>query len=530
MEENQSLSSVDSEYDMGSIQQDLNFLEDTPSLKEMVLANQPAPRMTPPFIGLRPTNPAMQALASHKREAHNRSPVGFREGRRASDTSLTQGEWHSRVGRKGLAPVGFLGRLSCLPACGHPLCAWNVCRKRGGGTEHSLHCSQTSRAAAAAAADVPGWPQPCFPLRLLCFPLPPYRNRGLSAAPSESGPHQRDPGAEQGPAAVRADEVGERAHLDSHLSSPASPREWPPAGISLAVPCTKRSVGGAGMAQGNLNGGLAWGRPGQAFPAFCPLAGLDSSRPGPPFPPRRALLGSLSGAFRGACVHVQNLCLALAVAGQGGKAAGAPLLSPHPVWDFPRGSPALSPGSSALGRNAHHSLQRPAVQLVLSLPRRRRWWWQHPSIRTWPLRFRTACPPSCSPGGRASRRSTSSTGSRYDAFALSCGEAQGCGQCYCKELPWWVWVDAGWPGRLPCRGGQWASPPAWPGPGCPCLMLQTCRRRPERSLPQCSGAPPTFPSLPSFQKPSLLSKAQNACQVFCKELPRSLEQQLQEHR
>uniref|UniRef100_A0A8D0E8A6 non-specific serine/threonine protein kinase n=1 Tax=Salvator merianae TaxID=96440 RepID=A0A8D0E8A6_SALMN len=91
MDENQSLSSVDSEYDMGSIQNDLNFLEDNPSLKEMVLANQPAPRMTPPFIGLRPANPAMQALASHKREAHNRSPVSFREGRRASDTSLTQG-------------------------------------------------------------------------------------------------------------------------------------------------------------------------------------------------------------------------------------------------------------------------------------------------------------------------------------------------------------------------------------------------------------------------------------------------------
>ncbi|XP_066495478.1 serine/threonine-protein kinase SIK2 isoform X2 [Tiliqua scincoides] len=91
VDENQSLSSVDSEYDMGSIQQDLNFLEDTPSLKEMVLTSQPAPRMTPPFIGLRPTNPAMQALASHKREAHNRSPVSFREGRRASDTSLTQG-------------------------------------------------------------------------------------------------------------------------------------------------------------------------------------------------------------------------------------------------------------------------------------------------------------------------------------------------------------------------------------------------------------------------------------------------------
>ncbi|XP_043389999.1 serine/threonine-protein kinase SIK2 isoform X3 [Chelonia mydas] len=91
LDENPSLGSIDSEYDMGSFQRDLNFLEDTPTLKEMVLANQPAPRITSPFIGLRPANPAMQALTSQKREAHNRSPVSFREGRRASDTSLTQG-------------------------------------------------------------------------------------------------------------------------------------------------------------------------------------------------------------------------------------------------------------------------------------------------------------------------------------------------------------------------------------------------------------------------------------------------------
>ncbi|XP_074972546.1 serine/threonine-protein kinase SIK2 isoform X3 [Phalacrocorax aristotelis] len=91
LDENSSLGSIDSEYDMGSIQRDIKFLEDTPSLKEMVLANQQAPRMTTPFIGLRPANPAMQALTSQKRETHNRSPVSFREGRRASDTSLTQG-------------------------------------------------------------------------------------------------------------------------------------------------------------------------------------------------------------------------------------------------------------------------------------------------------------------------------------------------------------------------------------------------------------------------------------------------------
>ncbi|XP_054659332.1 serine/threonine-protein kinase SIK2 isoform X5 [Grus americana] len=91
LDENASLGSIDSEYGMGSIQRDIKFLEDTPSLKEMVLTNQQAPRMTTPFIGLRPANPAMQALASQKRETHNRSPVSFREGRRASDTSLTQG-------------------------------------------------------------------------------------------------------------------------------------------------------------------------------------------------------------------------------------------------------------------------------------------------------------------------------------------------------------------------------------------------------------------------------------------------------
>ncbi|XP_012864941.1 PREDICTED: serine/threonine-protein kinase SIK2 [Dipodomys ordii] len=91
MSDNPSLDSVDSEYDMGCAQRDLNFLEDNPSLKDIMLANQPSPRMTSPFVSLRPTNPAMQALSSQKREAHNRSPVSFREGRRASDTSLTQG-------------------------------------------------------------------------------------------------------------------------------------------------------------------------------------------------------------------------------------------------------------------------------------------------------------------------------------------------------------------------------------------------------------------------------------------------------
>ncbi|XP_075298479.1 serine/threonine-protein kinase SIK2 isoform X2 [Opisthocomus hoazin] len=91
LDENSSLGSTDSEYNMGSIQRDIKYLEDTPSLKEVMLTNQQAPRMTAPFLGLRPANPAMQVLASQKRDTHNRSPVSFREGRRASDTSLTQG-------------------------------------------------------------------------------------------------------------------------------------------------------------------------------------------------------------------------------------------------------------------------------------------------------------------------------------------------------------------------------------------------------------------------------------------------------
>ncbi|XP_075695874.1 serine/threonine-protein kinase SIK2 isoform X2 [Rhinoderma darwinii] len=85
------LGSVDSEYDMGSVQSDLNFQEDAGVLNEVAMANQAVTRLTPPYIGIRPTNLAMPAMSSQKREAHNRSPVSFREGRRASDTSLTQG-------------------------------------------------------------------------------------------------------------------------------------------------------------------------------------------------------------------------------------------------------------------------------------------------------------------------------------------------------------------------------------------------------------------------------------------------------
>ncbi|CAL8361227.1 unnamed protein product [Merluccius merluccius] len=89
-----SLGSVDSDigYDMGSVHSDLSLLEDASSLSEVVHASSPAQQQTPgPFLSARPANPTMAALTSQRRETHNRSPISFREGRRASDTSLTQG-------------------------------------------------------------------------------------------------------------------------------------------------------------------------------------------------------------------------------------------------------------------------------------------------------------------------------------------------------------------------------------------------------------------------------------------------------
>lgn len=88
------MGSVDSDmgYDMGSVHSDLGLLEDPPSLGEAVAASGSAPGVTPTsFLSARPANPAMAALTTQHRETHNRSPISFREGRRASDTSLTQG-------------------------------------------------------------------------------------------------------------------------------------------------------------------------------------------------------------------------------------------------------------------------------------------------------------------------------------------------------------------------------------------------------------------------------------------------------
>ncbi|KAM9468482.1 serine/threonine-protein kinase SIK2 isoform 1-T1 [Clarias gariepinus] len=87
-----SLGSMDSEYDTGSMHSDLSLLEDASSINEAVLAKASISHVTAPFISrVTPPNPAMHVLSSQRRETHNRSPVSFREGRRASDTSLTQG-------------------------------------------------------------------------------------------------------------------------------------------------------------------------------------------------------------------------------------------------------------------------------------------------------------------------------------------------------------------------------------------------------------------------------------------------------
>uniref|UniRef100_A0A1A8C955 non-specific serine/threonine protein kinase n=2 Tax=Nothobranchius kadleci TaxID=1051664 RepID=A0A1A8C955_NOTKA len=92
---NPSTGSMDSDigYDMGSAHSELGLLDDTPpSLSEAGQTSGSASGFSPtPFLMARPANPAMAVLASQHRETHNRSPISFREGRRASDTSLTQG-------------------------------------------------------------------------------------------------------------------------------------------------------------------------------------------------------------------------------------------------------------------------------------------------------------------------------------------------------------------------------------------------------------------------------------------------------
>lgn len=89
---NPSLGSMDSEYDLGSMQSDLSLAEDPPppshgGAPSAAHASQTEPALT----CLKPSTPSPQDLSPEDRKAHNHSSVSFREGRRASDTSLTQG-------------------------------------------------------------------------------------------------------------------------------------------------------------------------------------------------------------------------------------------------------------------------------------------------------------------------------------------------------------------------------------------------------------------------------------------------------
>lgn len=87
---NPSLGSMDSEYDLGSTHSDLSLADDPPPHGGMPTV-MPASQADPTFPCLKPSNPSPQGLSSEERKAHNHSSVSFREGRRASDTSLTQG-------------------------------------------------------------------------------------------------------------------------------------------------------------------------------------------------------------------------------------------------------------------------------------------------------------------------------------------------------------------------------------------------------------------------------------------------------
>ncbi|XP_016346034.1 serine/threonine-protein kinase SIK2-like isoform X1 [Sinocyclocheilus anshuiensis] len=105
---NPSLGSMDSEYSMGSTQSDFSLPEENPALKD-VLSTTPASPTAPVFLGMKPPEPTLQPLNTEGQSSHNHSLVSFREGRRASDTSLTQGLVAFRQHLQNLARTkGFL--------------------------------------------------------------------------------------------------------------------------------------------------------------------------------------------------------------------------------------------------------------------------------------------------------------------------------------------------------------------------------------------------------------------------------------
>lgn len=89
------MDSMESECDASSIHSELSLLEDPPSLGDL-------PQAACSFAPRAPADPHVSPLSLQWRELHNHSPVCFREGRRASDTSLTQGTqrslWSSLIG------------------------------------------------------------------------------------------------------------------------------------------------------------------------------------------------------------------------------------------------------------------------------------------------------------------------------------------------------------------------------------------------------------------------------------------------
>ncbi|XP_055056396.2 serine/threonine-protein kinase SIK2a isoform X1 [Misgurnus anguillicaudatus] len=87
---NPSLGSMDSEYSMGSTQSDFSLPEENSAVKDP-LNTTPASSTAPDFLNMKPPDPTLQMTNPEGQDAHNPSLVSFREGRRASDTSLTQG-------------------------------------------------------------------------------------------------------------------------------------------------------------------------------------------------------------------------------------------------------------------------------------------------------------------------------------------------------------------------------------------------------------------------------------------------------
>ncbi|XP_076002446.1 serine/threonine-protein kinase SIK2 [Genypterus blacodes] len=139
---NPSLGSVDSDmgYDMGSMHSDLGLLEDSPSLSEVVTANSSAHGVTPPsFLSALPANPAMAALTSQHRETHNRSPISFREGRRASDTSLTQGLVAFRQHLQNLARTKGILELNKVQMLVEQMGSGEAAAMGPMGPQHHLH-------------------------------------------------------------------------------------------------------------------------------------------------------------------------------------------------------------------------------------------------------------------------------------------------------------------------------------------------------------------------------------------------------